>query len=214
MRSACPASSAPPTAARRAREGCSEGSDLLAPGACERMTAYVLLTLAVLAGLAVKSRPFGRAVKAASATDTHRFLSLLALGAIALHAITLVLDQTVHIGLAALLIPGVAELSPRCDRARGPRSRTCRPDHRVVSAAKTHRRPRLASPALRDVRSLRCGDGARARGGNRYPSPWAFGLYLGAVFAVAVATAWRALNRPIPTKGVTRVPDRDRPLAV
>src|SRR6478752_6381073 len=47
------------------------------------LTAYVLLTLSVLAGLTVKSRPFGRALKAASATDTHKFLSWLALGVVA-----------------------------------------------------------------------------------------------------------------------------------
>jgi sulfoxide reductase heme-binding subunit YedZ len=37
----------------------------------------VLLTMSVLAGLVVKSRPFGRGVKTASATDVYRILALL-----------------------------------------------------------------------------------------------------------------------------------------
>ena len=53
------------------------------------LTAYVLLTTSVLAGLTVKARPLGRRIKAAAATDLHRFLSLLALGAIALHGLAL-----------------------------------------------------------------------------------------------------------------------------
>ena len=76
------------------------------------LTAYVLLTLSVLAGLVVKSRPFGRAVKAASVADVHRFLALLALGAVAIHAAALVLDSTVHIGPAALLVPGLVAYRP------------------------------------------------------------------------------------------------------
>ena len=76
------------------------------------LTAYVLLTLSMLAGLVVKSRPFGRAVKTASVMDTHRFLSLLAVGAIAVHGLTLVLDSTVHIGLGALLVPGLSAYRP------------------------------------------------------------------------------------------------------
>ena len=37
------------------------------------LTAYVLLTSSVLAGLVVKSRPFGTRVKPATVTDVHRF---------------------------------------------------------------------------------------------------------------------------------------------
>ena len=40
-------------------------------------TAYVLLTASGLAGLVLKSRPFGRAVKAASVLELHRFIALL-----------------------------------------------------------------------------------------------------------------------------------------
>ena len=42
----------------------------------------------------------------------HKFLSLLALGAIALHGLVLTLDQTVRMPLAALLVPGLSPYRP------------------------------------------------------------------------------------------------------
>jgi len=53
------------------------------------LAAYVLITSSVLAGLVLKSKPFGRAVKAASVTDVHRFLALLGLGMLVLHGVSL-----------------------------------------------------------------------------------------------------------------------------
>jgi len=57
--------------------------------------------------LVLKSRSFGRAVKAKTVTELRRFLALLALGAIGLHGVTLVLDSTVHVSPLALLVPGL-----------------------------------------------------------------------------------------------------------
>lgn len=178
------------------------------------LTAYVLLTLSVLAGLAVKSRPFGRAVKAASATDTHRFLSLLGLGAIALHGITLVLDRTVHISLAALLVPGLAAYRPVATGLG-----VLAAELAVVVIVSFPLRKRIGARAWRRLHWATYGvfAAATAHGlaaGTDTRLPWVFGLYLGAVFAVASATAWRALNRPTRTKGVSDVPNRDRRVAV
>ena len=53
------------------------------------MLAFALLTLSVIAGLVLKSRPFGTALKPATVTDTHRFLALLCLGATAIHGAAL-----------------------------------------------------------------------------------------------------------------------------
>ena len=89
------------------------------------LTAYVLLTGSVLAGLVVKSRPFGRAVKTASVTDVHRFLALLALGMLVLHGVSLTLDQTVHMPVAALVVPGCRRTGP--DRSRSASSRASSP---------------------------------------------------------------------------------------
>jgi sulfoxide reductase heme-binding subunit YedZ len=178
------------------------------------LTAYVLLTLSVLAGLAVKSRPFGRPVKAASATDTHRFLSLLALGAIALHAITLVLDQTVHIGLAALLVPGLAGYRPV---ATGLGVFAAELAALIILSFPLRKRIGVRAWRRLHFTTYAVFAAATAHGlaaGTDTQQPWVFGLYLGAVFAVAAATTWRALNHPIRAKGAPHVPDRDRPIAV
>ena len=178
------------------------------------LTAYVLLTLSVLAGLTVKSRPFGRALKAATATDTHRFLSLLALGAVALHGVALTLDRTVRIGIAALLVPGVASYRPLAT-ALG----ILAAELAVVVFVSFPLRRRIGTRMWRRLHWATYGVflAATAHGlaaGTDTSRTWAFSLYLGAVFAVAAATAWRALSRPLATKGAQRVPDRHRSLAV
>jgi sulfoxide reductase heme-binding subunit YedZ len=171
------------------------------------LTAYVLLTMSVLAGLVVKSRPFGRAVKTASATDVHRFFALLALGMLVLHGTALMLDATIRMRVAALFVPGLSPYRPTAV-ALG-----------VVAAE-------LAALVFVSF-SLRRRIGARnwrrlhwatyfvfvmatAHGlasGSDSSQPWAFDLYLGAVGAVAFATAWRALAGPTRR---TPVPVRER----
>jgi sulfoxide reductase heme-binding subunit YedZ len=178
------------------------------------LTAYVLLTLSVLAGLTVKSRPFGRALKAASATDTHKFLSWLALGAVAIHALTLVLDKTVHIGLGALLLPGLSSYRPV---ATGFGVVAAELAALVVVSFPLRRRIgvrvwRRLHFATFAIFGLATAHGLAA--GTDSSQRWVFGIYLGSVFAVAAATAWRVLTRPNRSKGAPRVQDRDRPLAV
>jgi methionine sulfoxide reductase heme-binding subunit len=165
------------------------------------LTAYVLLTLSVLAGLVVKTRPLGRAIRAAAATDVHRFLSLLALGAVALHGLALVLDSTVQIGLGALIIPGVAGYRPLATGLG-----VVAAELAIVIIASFPLRKRIGVRAWRRLHWATYGVflAATAHGiaaGTDSVRPWVFGLYLGAVFAVATATAWRALDRPLKTKG-------------
>ena len=177
------------------------------------LTAYVLLTLSVLAGLVIKTRPFGRALNAAAVTDTHRFLALVALGAVALHGVALTLDQTVRIGPGALLLPGLAGYRPV---ATGLGVVAAELAVLIVVSFRLRRRIGFRSWrrlhwATYAVFGLATAHGLTA--GTDTSRPWSMGLYLGAVFAVALATAWRVLTRPNP-KGVTRVQDRDRSLAV
>ena len=73
--------------------------------------AYVMLTATVLAGLAATTRLLRR-VRPAAGVDVHRFLSLLALGAVALHGAALALDQAVPVSLAGLVLPGAAAYRP------------------------------------------------------------------------------------------------------
>ena len=53
------------------------------------LTAYVLLWAAVMAGLTLRSRAFRSRLRPVAVTDVHRMLTLLALGAIALHGTAL-----------------------------------------------------------------------------------------------------------------------------
>jgi sulfoxide reductase heme-binding subunit YedZ len=173
------------------------------------LTAYVLLTTTALAGLVLKSRPFGRAVKAASLTDVHRFLTFLALSALVLHGVALTLDRTVHMPLAALVVPGASTYRPipvalgvlACELA-------------VVIAVSFPMRRRIG---VRNWRRLHWATYllfafATVHGltaGTDSSQPWALGLYLGAVGAVVFATSWRALNRPTrPNPVPVPVPER------
>ena len=178
------------------------------------VTAYVLLTCAVLAGLAVKSRPFGRAVRAASATDTHNFLSLLALAAVGVHGLTLALDSTVKIGPAALLVPGAASYRPLWTGIG-----VVAAELAVLIVLSFRVRRMIGAKAWRRLHWLTYGVFAAATAhaigaGTDIGRRWASGLYVGAVGAVAAATAWRALTRTShsTTKGGTDVQDRDRPV--
>ena len=76
------------------------------------LTAYVFLTLSVLAGLLLKSRPFGAAIKPAWLTGLHRTLALAGIGALIGHAVALVLDTTVKVSPLGLLIPGMVGYRP------------------------------------------------------------------------------------------------------
>ena len=178
------------------------------------LTAYVLLTTSMLAGLTVKSRPFGRALKTASAMDTHRFLSMLAIGAVAVHALTLVLDSTVHIGLGALLVPGMSTYRPAAVGFG-----VAAAELMVLVTVSFSLRKRIGQRMWRRLHWATYGIFALATAhglaaGTDSSRPWVFAIYLGAVFAVATATTWRALTRPSTQKGATHVPHRDRPVAV
>jgi methionine sulfoxide reductase heme-binding subunit len=172
------------------------------------LTAYVLLTLSVLAGLVVKSRPFGRAVRIAPVTDTHRFLSTLALGAVALHGIALTLDRTVHLTPGALVAPGLSSYRPIATGLG-----VVAAELALLIVVSFPLRKRIGTRTWRKLHwatyavfVLVTAHGLAA--GTDSSRPWASALYLGAVFAVATATGWRALTTQ--TKGVNRVRDSHR----
>jgi sulfoxide reductase heme-binding subunit YedZ len=158
------------------------------------LTAYVLLTLSVLAGLTVTSKPFGKAVRIPTVTDLHRFLALLGLGAVAIHGTTLVLDSTIQIAPAALLVPGLvpyrpvwaslgvlsAELMLVVYLSFGLRKRI---------GVRNWRRLHYVTYAIFAAATLH---GLAA--GTDTSQRWAVWLYAGAVGAVVAATAWRALT--------------------
>jgi sulfoxide reductase heme-binding subunit YedZ len=161
------------------------------------LTAYVLLTGSVLAGLMVKARPLGRAVRAAAATDVHRFLALLGLGTLALHGLALAFDRTVHFSPAALLVPGLSPYRPLAV-AFG----VLAAELAALIVVSFSLRRRIG---MRNWRRLHwatylvfgLGTAHGLAAGTDSSQPWAHGLYLGAVAAVVFATAYRALARPI-----------------
>jgi sulfoxide reductase heme-binding subunit YedZ len=173
------------------------------------LLAFVLLSASVLAGLVLKSRPFGRALRPATVTDLHRFLALLGLCAVALHGVALVLDETVSISPVGLVVPGVVPYRPLWT-ALG----VVAFEVMLLIYVSFSLRRRIGAKAWRRLHwltyavfGLALAHGLAA--GTDSAQPWALGLYGAATGAVLAATAWRALVRP--TKGETAdVPDRDR----
>lgn len=166
------------------------------------LAAYLLLTGTVLAGLVVKARPFGRALRAATATDLHRTLALLGLGFVALHGTALVLDTTVHIAPAALLVPG---LSPYRPVATG--LGVLAAELMVIVYTSFGLRKRIGIRAWRALHRLTfavfaCATVHGIVAGTDSAQPWTQALYLGALGAVALASAWRFLT--IEPKGASQ----------
>jgi len=160
------------------------------------LSAYVLLTASVLAGLVLKSRPFGKALKQPSVLDVHRFLALLGLGMLGLHGVALVLDRTVHMPLAALVVPGLSPYRPLAVSLGVVAAElmalvTVSFSLRKRIGTRNWRRLHWATYVLFLMGTLH---GLTA--GTDSSRAWAADLYLGAVGAVVFATAWRALTRP------------------
>jgi sulfoxide reductase heme-binding subunit YedZ len=157
------------------------------------LTAFVLLTGSVIAGLVVKSKPFGRTLRPATAVDLHRTIALLALGALAVHATALVLDSTVEIGLGALLVPGFAPYRPLWTGLG-----VIAAELMVIVYTSFSVRRLIGHKAWRRLHwltyvlfALATAHGLKS--GSDSGREWALALYLGAVGTVTFATAWRAL---------------------
>lgn len=156
---------------------------------------YCVLTLSVLAGLVLKSRPFAR-LHPASVAEVHKTLALTGIGALALHGLTLVLDTTVKVSLAALVVPGLVGYRPAAVAAGVVGGWLF-----MVVTASFWLRKRIGVRVWRRLHwftyalfGLATVHGLTA--GTDASQPWARGLYLGAVGAVVAATAWRALVPP------------------
>jgi methionine sulfoxide reductase heme-binding subunit len=159
------------------------------------LATYAVLTLSVLAGLVLKSRPFA-GLKPGTVTEIHKSLALTGLGGLVLHGTSLVLDSTVKVTPAALVIPGLVAYRPLAV-AIG-----------VVAAwlfaavtASFWLRKRIGTRMWRRLHWLTFGLFAAATihgvtAGTDTSQPWVRALYLGSLAAVTVATAWRALVPP------------------
>ena len=159
------------------------------------LAAYALLTLSVLAGLVLKSRPT-RKLRPASVVDVHKTFALTGLGALGLHAVSLVLDSTVKVSLAALAVPGLVAYRPAAVAAGVVGGWLF-----VLITASFWLRKRIGTRMWRRLHwftfalfGLATIHGITA--GTDASQPWARGLYLGALGSVVAATAWRALVPP------------------
>jgi methionine sulfoxide reductase heme-binding subunit len=174
--------------------------------------AYGLMTASVLAGLVLKSKPFGRKLRAIVALEIHRTLSFLGLAAIGLHGVALVLDDAVHITLSDLVIPGIAPYRPVWTAfgvvaAELMLALIVSFPLRKVFGFKTWRKLHWATYltfALATLHGLKAGTDT---GQN-----WADWIYIGALGAVAGAVTFRILTRgqplarpaaPSPTAGAS-----------
>lgn len=160
------------------------------------LTAYVMLTLSVLAGLVLKARPFGKAIRPATLTALHRVLALTGLGALAGHALALVLDTTVKVSPLGLLVPGLVGYRPLATSLG-----VLAAEMMVIVYASFSLRKRIGPKNWRRLHWATYGifAAATAHGiaaGTDTSRPWAFALYAGAVGAVVAATTWRALVPP------------------
>ncbi len=167
------------------------------------LTTYTMLTLSVLAGLVLKSRPFS-SLKPAAVTDLHRVLALIGLGALGLHAVTLVLDTTVRVTLPALVVPGLIAYRPLWTGLG-----VLAAELMVLVYASFSVRKRIGTKAWRRLHWATYGIfGASTLHGLAAGSDsghlWALGLYAGSVGAVALATTWRALAPPAPSRARRR----------
>ena len=159
-------------------------------------TAYVLLAASGLGGLVLKSRPFGRAVKAPAVLDLHRFIALLAIAAIAVHGSALVLDRTLRMPLAGLLVPGASPYRPLAV-ALG----VVAAELMALIVVSFPLRRRIGQKVWRRLHwatylifALATAHGLLS--GSDSAQPWSRDLYLGAAGALVFASAWRFLYRP------------------
>ena len=172
------------------------------------LTAYALLTLSVLAGLVVKSKPFGKAVRQPTVTDLHRFLALLGLGAVAIHGITLVLDTTVKVTADGSRRTGLVAVPPALDGARRARGRADGADLRLLRPAASGSASRTGGACTtRPTSSSRCATVHGLAAGTDSARPWAIWLYVAAVGAVGARDGVACADRRArPAHPVARFP--------
>lgn len=164
------------------------------------LTAYLLVTASILAGLVVKSRPFGKTLRPAAVTDVHRTLALAALGMTGLHGVALVLDSTVAIGPLALVVPGLVPYRPVWTGLGVVSAEVL-----AVLIGSFSVRKRIGMRMWRRLHWASYGMFAAATvhglaAGSDSGAPWALAVYAGALGAVACATTFRVLYRPTPTR--------------
>jgi methionine sulfoxide reductase heme-binding subunit len=168
------------------------------------VSALVLLTGAMVAGLMVRTRTAVGAVKGSGMVDLHRLLSLLALLATAAHGVFLMEDATVEVSPLALVVPGLVPYRPLWTGIGVVVAELALLVHLSFRVRK-----RIGSRTWRRIHWLTYAvfAGAVVHGigsGTDSGTPWALALYGGAVGAVAGLTGWRAVTARRGTRAAPR----------
>ena len=169
------------------------------------LTAYLMLTGSMVAGLTLKSRLLGRAVRPATITDIHRTLAIAGVGALALHGVALVLDSTITITPIALLVPGLSPYRPVLTGIG-----VVAGELMALITVSFWARKRIGTKVWRRLHWFSYAGfiAASVHGigsGSDSGRPAVMGIYAGALAAVVAGTAWRALtSRPRGTRSPVR----------
>ena len=163
------------------------------------LTAYALITLSALLGLTLRSRPFGKRPKAPVLLEVHRFSTLLALSAVAVHGVGLLYDTSIHIDVLGLLVPGRISYRPIWTGAG-----VVAAELAVAIAVSFWVRKRIGMANWRRLHwfTYAVFAAVTAHGlmsGSDSNTSWAQAIYLAAIGSVVLATTWRALTarRPV-----------------
>jgi sulfoxide reductase heme-binding subunit YedZ len=163
------------------------------------LVAFVLLTLATLAGLLLAGRAQNTRWPRFAVEDVHRFLGLLTGTFIGLHVAVLLVDSYLPFSIAQLAVPGLSSYRPL------PTALGVVGAELLFALALTNRfRARIPYAFWRRahyvnfaVWALALAHGVTA--GADGDTVWALALYAGCGSAVAAASVWRALRaRPVP----------------
>jgi hypothetical protein len=174
------------------------------------VVAYLLLTAAIVLGLLVKTRLLSR-VRPVVVVDLHRFVSLLALGAVGIHIGGLLLDANKPTTVLAYLVPGLMDYRPVWTGIGVVVAELML----VIHLSFRH----CSLIGARNWRRLHWATflafaGATTHGlasGSDSGIAWAQAMYLGALSLVIGLTTWRALGpaaapRPRPATAPTPAP--------
>lgn len=177
------------------------------------VTAYVLLTLSMLAGLMLTTRPLGRRVSGSTVMEIHRSLTIGGLVAVGVHGLALMADHTVDISWLDLIVPGTLPYRPVWTAAG-----VIAGELMLILAVSFRLRRRIGMRAWRTLHRaafavflLATLHGILA--GTDSSSPWMRWVYVTAVATVVGAVAFRVLIRtgassaPSPNR---KVPARPR----
>ncbi len=157
------------------------------------VVAYLLVSAAIVLGLLVKTRLLAR-VRPAVVVDLHRFVSLLALGAVGIHVGGLLLDANRPSTVASYVVPGLMDYRPVWTGTG-----VIAAELMVVIHLSFRYRSRIGARNWRRLHraTFLVFVGATTHGlasGSDSALPWAQAMYGAAPALVAGLTAWRALG--------------------